>query len=151
MKVSDVVSGQHLLTAELATPIGDIADLMKKHHVTGIPIVDEWGALAGLVTASMVTDLARAWAPRTSDVPMDPGWHPTSGPSLAFPWTALKARDVMTSDLCTVMHDHDVSEAARAITDRGVHRAIVLGKDRNVMGVISSLDFVRLVADRKLC
>lgn len=150
MKVADVIQGQHLLTAELGTPIGVIADLMKEHHVTGVPIVDEWGALAGLVTSSMVLELARAWAPKVHEVPMDPGWHPTSGPTLAFPWTALKARDVMTSDLCTVMHDHDLSEAAQGMITRGVHRAIVLGKDRNVLGVISSLDFVRMAAEGKL-
>ena len=150
MKVSDVLSGQKLVTAELATPIGDISELMRSHHVTGVPIVDEWGALAGLVTSHMVLDLARAWAPHPRDMPTDTGWHPTSGGGPAFPWTGLRAKDVMTSDLCTVMHDDDLGDAARAMVNRGVHRAIVLGKDRNVMGILSSLDYVRLAAEGRM-
>jgi CBS domain-containing protein len=150
MKISDVIHGQKLVTARMSTPAGEIADLMRSHHVTGIPIVDDWGVLAGLVTSSMVMDLARAWAPRPGELPLDPDWHGSSERSFAFPWTKLKAEDVMTSNLCTVMGDDDLAAAAKAMMHRGVHRAVVLGKDRNVAGVLSSLDFVRLAAEGKL-
>lgn len=150
MKVSDVIKDQELVTAGMATEVGAVAELMRKHHVTGVPIVDDWGALAGLVTSSIVMDLARAWAPSAGDIPIDHGWFPAGGAALAFPWTKLLSKDVMTSDLCTVMHDDDLVEAARAMVNKGVHRAVVLGKDRNVMGVISSLDFVRLAAEGRL-
>lgn len=147
MKVADVIQGQELVTAGMSTPVGQIAELMRKHSVTGVPIVDDWNVLAGLVTSSIVLELARVWAPRPGEVPLDAGWHPAGAAVPTFPWTHLKAKDVMTSDLCTVMVDDDLQEAARAMVNRGVHRAIVLGKDRNVKGILSSLDFVRLCAE----
>ncbi len=150
MKVSDVIKGQDLVSVGMAATVGEVSELMKKHHVTGVPVVDDWGALAGLVTSSIVMDLARAWTPRGGEIPADQGWLPAKGAALAFPWSKLLAKDVMTSDLCTVMHDDALKEAARAMVNRGVHRAIVLGKDRNVLGVVSSLDYVRLVAEGKL-
>lgn len=151
MKVSEVVAGQRLVSARLDTRVGEVAELMKTHHVTGVPVVDEWGAIAGLVTSSIVMDLARAWAPNQHDMPLDHGWASSKErPTPLMSWTHLKAGDVMTSDLVTVMHDHDITEAARAMTQRGVHRVVVLGKDRNVMGVLSSMDFARLVAEGKL-
>jgi CBS domain-containing protein len=147
MKVSDVISGQHLVTSRLDSRVGEIAELMKAHRVTGVPVVDEWGALAGLVTSSIVMELARAWSPAHHDMPLDHGWGtPQDHPAPLVSWTQLRAADVMTSDLVTVMHDHDVVEAAQAMMNRGVHRVVVLGKDRNVVGVLSAMDFARLVA-----
>jgi len=149
MKVSDVIAGQKLITARLDADVGHVAELMRAHHVHGVPIVDEWGALAGLVSATQILDLARAWS-GSADVPGDGSWSPAQravGP--AFPWQKLLAKDIMTSDLVTVTHDEDLVDAARALVNRNVHRAIVLGADRNVKGVISSLDFATLVAEGK--
>lgn len=150
MKVSDVVKNQQLITAKMTTPVGEIAELMKKHHLTGVPVVDDWGAIVGLVTSSIVMDLARAWAPRPGEYPIDHGWHPKTGAAPAYPWTQLEAKDVMTSDLCTVMSSDDLKDAARSMINKGVHRAVVLGPDRNVHGVLSSLDYVELCAEGRL-
>lgn len=150
MKVSDVIKEQDLVTAGLDTEAGALSELMKTHRVTGVPIVDDWGVIAGLVTSSIILDLARAWAPHPTEMPVEKAWISKASAGPAFPWTKLRAKDVMTSDLCTVMHDDDIVEAARAMVNEDVHRAVVLGKDRNVMGVISSLDFVRLAAEGRL-
>lgn len=147
VKVSEVIAGQELITARLATPLGEVADLMSRHRVTGIPIVDEWGALCGLVTAATLAQLTRG----TGSLPQDQSWGPAQPAAEPhFPWRELEASDVMTTDLVTVMHDAGLRDAARAMSNRGVHRAVVLGKDRNVMGVLSALDFVLLVAEGKL-
>ena len=150
MKVSEIIAGQKLITARMDTRLGEIAEQMGTHHITGVPIVDDWGALAGLVTASTLMDLARAWSPSTS-IPSDATWGPVfSAAAPTFPWQKLLASDVMTSDICSVMHDADLPVAAKAMVNRGVHRAVVLGKDRNVLGVLSALDVVLLVAEGKL-
>jgi CBS domain-containing protein len=147
MKVSDIIEGQTLISARRDASLGEVADTMTAHRVTGVPIVDEWGVLCGLVTAATLAEIARGH----SALPSEASWMPAAPhvePSL--PWRALAASAVMTSDLCTVMHDADITEAAKAMSNRGVHRAVVLGKDRNVMGVLSALDFVVLVAEGKL-
>jgi len=54
----------------------------------------------------------------------------------------------MVSDLVTVNDDASVRDAARALINAEVHRAVVLGPDRNVCGIVSAMDFTRLVAER---
>lgn len=147
MKVSEVIVGQELISARLDAPLGEVADVMSAKRVTGVPIVDEWGVLCGLVTAATLAEITRGG----SSLPADTSWSPAhEATSTQFAWRKLEASAVMTTDLCTVMHDADLVDAAKAMSNRGVHRAVVLGKDRNVVGVLSALDFVVLVAEGKL-
>ena len=39
MKVSDVIAGQKLVTARIDADVGTVAELMRTHHVHGVPIV----------------------------------------------------------------------------------------------------------------
>ena len=147
MKVSEVIAGQRVLTVRIDQSMGHAADIMRDHHVTGVPVVDEWGVLAGLVTTGIVGDVMRESAPR--GLPSDPAWHPATRavPGAAVDWRNVSVRDVMVTDLCTVNVGDDVRVAAQALINRNVHRAIVLGPDRNVAGVVSALDFTLLVAE----
>lgn len=151
MKVQDVIAGQQLVIANATQPLSEIAQLMSTHGVTGIPVVDEWGVLAGLVTVSRIMEIVRGEGPTAHELPTEISWSPgqQSGPSVAR-WKSLPARDAMVSDLVTVEAEADLRDAARSLVNRGVHRAVVLGKDRNVKGVLSALDFALLVAEGKL-
>lgn len=148
MKVKELIAGQHVVTARLDQPLEDVANLMAEHRITGVPIVDEWGVLAGLVTASRVMELARHGVGPGKDLPLEPEWSPAQRTALHdMDWRHLPAREAMVTDLLTVDQEADVKEAARALVNREVHRAVVLGQDRNVTGIVSSMDFTLLVAE----
>lgn len=148
MKVKDLIEGQVVVTAELDDSLQHVADLMQEHHVSGVPIVDEWGGLAGLVAASDIVRLASPKSHHAVELPVDPSWSPAQHTVEHDPgWRLVKARDVMVSDLCTVAEDDEVHRAARSMTKRGVHRAVVLAQDRNVCGILSTLDLAQLVAE----
>ena len=149
MKVADVISGQHLVTARVDQQLGDVAELMKNNRVTGVPIVDEWGAFVGLVTVATLLEHARE-TKLTVELPLDSDWSPAQhvvAPSV--PWQSLSIREVLVTDIRTIDVDADLLMAARVMLDHGVHRVVVLGSDRNVCGVLSALDFVRLFAEGK--
>ena len=148
MNVKELIAGQAVVTARLDQTLGEVAALMARHHVTGVPIVDEWGCLAGLVTVSRIIELAREHG-HGLDLPLEPSWSPTQrAQGSDGQWHGFAARDAMVSDLVTVTQETSVREAARALLDGQVHRAVVLGPDRNVCGVVSTMDFTRLVAER---
>jgi CBS domain-containing protein len=151
VKVKDLIAEQRVVTASIDATLGHVARIMRDEDVSGVPIVDEWGALSGLVTA---TDIVRKACPSRDvdlDIPLDAAWSPAQHTHEHDPdWREMSVRDCMVSDLCTVDEDDDVREAARALMNREVHRAVVLGKDRNVVGIVSSLDFTELVAEAKV-
>ena len=148
MKVNELIQKQDVVTASIDAKLGEIAVIMRDHDVSGVPIVDEWGALCGLVTATDVLRRASPGPCRELELPLDASWSPAQHTHEHDPnWVNLSVRECMVSDLVTVDLEDDIREAARSLINRGVHRAVVLGKDRNVHGIISALDFAELVAE----
>lgn len=67
-------------------------------------------------------------------------------------WDALsehEVREVMTGRVFTLPPDTDADEAARVMKEHSVHR-IVVTEDKRVVGIVSSMDFVRAVAEGRL-
>ncbi len=54
--------------------------------------------------------------------------------------------EVMSRGLVALGPDASVREAARMMVDKGVHRLLVM-RDRDLLGVVSTMDVVRAVAD----
>ena len=97
-----------------------VRELMERKEVHAIPIVEYDGdiEIKGIITA---TDL------------------------IGIPDETIQAKQVMTKNLMTVSPEMDAREAARLMLDKGIHHLIVL-KDDQVAGMVSAMDFVRLVA-----
>jgi CBS domain-containing protein len=49
---SHQVMTKNVITVTPATPILDAANLILRHHISGLPVLDETGALVGIVTRS---------------------------------------------------------------------------------------------------
>jgi CBS domain-containing protein len=103
--------------------------LMAERRVSGLPVVDREGRLAGVVSQ---TDLVRAHA---------------AGQSLAT-WPGLAVRHLMTAPAITIRVDESLVDAARRMEDRHVHRLVVVAADgQTPVGVVSTLDLVGILAD----
>lgn len=57
--------------------------------------------------------------------------------------------EVMTRRVLSLPPDAGIAEAARTMVDTGVHRLLVVEDDR-LVGIVSTMDFVRAVAEGKL-
>ena len=55
---------------------------------------------------------------------------------------AVKARDIMTADVHTVLRDSPLKEVAQLMADRRISGVPVLAADKTVIGVISEKDFL---------
>jgi len=99
-----------------------VRELMERKEVHAIPIVEYNGdiEIKGIITA---TDL------------------------IGITDETIKAKDVMTRNLKTISPEMSAQEAARLMLEKGIHHLIVL-KDDQVAGIVSAMDFVRLVAKR---
>lgn len=61
----------------------------------------------------------------------------------------LRVCDLMTHSVVTVSPDASLLDVARALTENQIHRVLVTD-DKTLVGVVSSLDIVRLVAQERL-
>lgn len=110
------------------TPVPDVADLLDRSGITGVPVVDWSGYLVGVVSQ---TDLLRV---RASD-------------NLSADWPRLCARHIMRQQAITVTIDTTVEQAVRLMDSHHVHRLVVVGDDgESPIGILSATDLVRSMA-----
>ncbi|MGH3395663.1 MAG: CBS domain-containing protein [Streptosporangiaceae bacterium] len=103
------------------TPVGEIAQTLRQHGISGVPVVDEAGNVVGL--ASEYDLLARAGA---------------------------AARDVMTTAVVSVTEGTPIAEIRHLLVDRRIRRVPVLAAGR-LVGIVSRSDLVLLMATEWAC
>ena len=109
--------------------LSEAAALMDQHHVHGLPVVDESGALVGVLSQ---TDLNRA---RSTEY-------------LWANWPGLAVRHLMTSPAMTVHRSTPLIVAARRMEEHQIHRLVVVeeGDDSSPVGIISMTDLIHVLA-----
>ncbi|HWO18456.1 MAG TPA: CBS domain-containing protein [Kofleriaceae bacterium] len=132
--VSDYMT-RDVAVASVETPIADLARTMHERGISGVPIL-RGGELVGVVTR---TDLIQLGA-------MQPGrrW---AAPALALPQG--RAGDVMTREPRVVALDAPLCDAARIMTEHGLHRVFAVEGGR-LAGVLSTLDLAAAVRDARI-
>jgi CBS domain-containing protein len=111
--------------------IEDAQLLLELYDISGLPVVDAQGTLRGVISQ---TDLLRG----SGDVES----------AVRRRFTGLRVADLMTSPAITVELETPLVEAARLMRDEKVHRLVAVNEGGRAVGVLSSMDFVSLYADR---
>ena len=127
--VGDVMATE-LIVVGLDAGLGEAATLLERHAVSGLPVLDAAGALAGVVSES---DLLRA---RATDY-------------LWAQWQSLRVRHLMTTPALTIRPDEPLSTAARRMERHHVSRLVVVAEDEETraIGVIAISDLLRAMAE----
>jgi CBS domain-containing protein len=109
--------------------LDEVADLLDRHHVSGLPVVDGGGSLVGVVSQ---TDLVRA----------------RSTQYLWANWPGLSVRHLMTSPAVTVHRSTPLAIAAARMERQHIHRLVVVADDdeRLPIGILSMTDLVHAIA-----
>jgi CBS domain-containing protein len=114
--------------------IAEVVASLAEAHVSGLPVVDGSGRVIGVVSTS---DVLMAEAEVES---------PGARRELLEDTAVL---EIMTPHPLRVAASEDVREAARQMLYADVHRLLVIEGER-VIGIISTTDIVRAVANGKL-
>jgi CBS domain-containing protein len=125
-------------------PLEAVATLMAERHVSGLPVLDADGRLAGLVTDG---DLMRRLSAK-EDKPasfLAALLGATADQAMAYARAhGRRVRDVMSTDLATVPEDATVEEVAHILETRRIRRVPVV-RDGRLVGVVSRADLLRAV------
>lgn len=119
----------HPILIRADASLTDAAELMDRHHVHGLPVVDHTGALVGVLSQ---TDLNRA---RSTEY-------------LWVNWPGLAVRHLMTSPAITIHRSTPLIVAARKMEQHQIHRLVVVedGDETQPVGVLSMTDLIHALA-----
>lgn len=124
-----------------------VAELLLKHHISGLPVLDDSGKLVGVVTeGDLVIRRKQVRAPL----------HVVILDSLIYLESphrfleeikraaAQKVGDLMTTKLYTVGPETAVETVATKMVERRVNRLPVTDADGKLLGIISRQDIIRV-------
>lgn len=125
--VGDLMTPDPILVRSDA-PLVKAAHLLDQHRIHGLPVVDESGALVGVVSQ---TDMLRA---RTTEY-------------LWTAWRGLQVRHLMSTPALTISAEASLTDAAARMEEYQVHRLVVVAEDGvSPIGIVSTSDLVRAMA-----
>ena len=121
-----------LVTISENTGILEARDLIKRHKIRHLPVVDEDGRLIGMVTDRDIR----------SALPRDCFQHPITGEE-RDKYAALTAKDIMTTDLIVVEPTYTIQDALLLLQDNIVGALPVVDEKGVLKGIISVRDLMR--------
>ena len=125
-----------VVTIDPQASLAELASLLRRHEIHGVPVVDAGGKAVGMVSVSDLLWLSDRVRPT-----------PAAARAQA-PWEGLDrvtVRDVMTPDVFGVPPAASVGELLDFFARTGLHRALVLA-DGRVVGIVTTTDLLELMA-----
>ena len=109
-----------LVVIRANAPLDQAVELMDRHHLGGLPVVDSAGILVGARSAEYL------WAN----------------------WSGLAVRHLMTSPAITVRASTPLAVAAARMERHHIHRLVVVADDDETLpiGIVTASDFVHDIA-----
>ena len=138
---------REVISVTTSMDLRDLAKLFLERGITGAPVVDAQGELAGVVSQ---TDLIYYGLTRDDELVLDSmfyqtarmdGQHIQRGFQIEDTNTAM-VQDVMTPLVHSVTERASVDAVVRMMARKHIHRVIVR-KGRKVTGIISALDVLK--------
>jgi len=123
-----------VVTVRPGTTYREMAAMVRQHHVSGFPVVDDDGKVAGVVSETDLLAGAAEPLPGAHPAPRDWRHHRSPVPGQAT------AADLMTHPAVTIGPDALVSDAARLMHSLRLQRLPVVGPGGRLVGVVSRSD-----------
>jgi CBS domain-containing protein len=111
--------------------VGQLCDIFQAQHVNGVPVVGDDGSLVGIVSEEDVLFGAMGI------------------PQGEAPAVAGRVGDIMTSPAICATEETDIVELCRMMWGMRIHHIPIVSGTK-VIGIVSSLDLVRAVAEGAL-
>lgn len=148
MKVMDVMQ-TNVITISPNTEIKDIAKTLYDNRISGVPVIDLFGNLAGIVSEGDL--LHKETNPRIPDAIGFLGaliyYRGVKQYESDFKkLIALTASEIMTQNVITIGKDATIEEAATLMINRNVKRLPVM-ENGKMIGIISRMDVIKVLME----
>jgi CBS domain-containing protein len=153
--VADIMQ-RKVLTIAPGKSLPDLERALLRSRVSALPVVERSGKMVGIVSRSDVVRqlclerslgeaMADAYRDQTDEAFVEKSRRDVAQ-AIGQRMEQLCVRDVMIRDVVTVAPDLPLVKAAQLMIERRIHRLPVV-EDGKLVGIVSSLDFTRIVAE----
>jgi CBS domain-containing protein len=151
LKVRDIMQAE-VVTVGPQTTVRDLAQILAKHKISGVPVVSSEGALLGMVSeADVILQDADFHFPYyiqflesviylQSVAKFEERFRKAFG---------TKVDEVMSKDIIEISPEASVHDAATMMADNEVNRLPVV-EDNRLVGIVTRGDIVRAIAQKKV-
>ena len=147
MKARDVMVSP-VITVKPGTPVKEAARILLERRISAVPVVDDKGKIAGIVSEGDLLRRSEAGTDRrrSSWLRMLLGEE-----SIAAEYTrahAKKVADIMTRNVVTATPDTPLSEIASLLEARAIKRVPIV-EDGELVGIVSRANLIQAVASAR--
>jgi CBS domain-containing protein len=153
--VADIMQ-RKVLTIAPGKSLPELERALLRSRVGAMPVVDRGGKMVGIVSRSDVVRqlclerslgeaMADAYRDQTDDAFVERSRRDVAE-AIGKRMEHLSVRDVMVREVVSVPPELPVAKAAQLMLERRIHRLPVV-ENGKLVGIVSSLDFTRLVAE----
>ena len=150
LKVREIMQTE-VVTVRPDATVGDLADILAKNKVSGVPVVDEQGGVLGMVSeADIILQDADLHFPYyiqflESVIYLQSVRKFEERFRKAF---GSKVTEVMSEEVVAISPDASVREAATIMADRNINRLPVT-EGGKLVGIVTRGDIVRAIAEHR--
>ena len=130
LKAGDLMTIEPVVVAADA-PVEQAQRLILDFSVSGLPVVDETGAVVGVVSQ---TDFMHLGNPDVRSLIHNQA-------------SGIRVGEIMSRPAIKVTLSTSLADAARTMIDERVHRVVVVDEQDRPIGVLSAMDYVTLYAE----
>jgi CBS domain-containing membrane protein len=124
-----------------SAPLKEVAELMAAKKISGVPVLDDEGQVAGVISEKDF--LAVMGAGQADSFMMVIAQCLLGKGCLAAPYRAKFAKDIMTSPAVTVKPETPILEVAALLTEKKINRAPVVDAEGRMVGIVSRADVLK--------
>jgi len=148
LNASDIMTTD-VITVKKETSLKELAKILGKHHINGVPVVDDDGALLGIICESDLIRKDKKLHIPTVVTLFDAVFYLESPKSIQKEFQRVSAttvEDLYTKKPITVDEKTPIDEIATLMTEKKVYTIPVMDGDR-LVGIIGKADLIRTIAD----
>ena len=145
MPIASQIMTKDVITVKKETPIRELAEILLEKGVNGVPVVDEQGAVIGVVCESDLVEYNKPLHIPTvffildSIIPIENPWRLHQDFKRI---SATTVGDIYSHPATCVQSDADVSEVARIMSENKYYTIPVI-EEGKLVGIIGKVDIVK--------
>ena len=148
MQVKDIMTSK-VESVTPATPIAEVAELLRKHGFSGVPVVDKDNKVLGLISGKELFAVDfKVHIPTYLYLLKETKFVVGSGKELPFveqQVLGLKAKDVLNQDVYFATPEMELEQLVEIFTLRKQDPVLVADKDKHLLGIVSRSDLIKLL------
>jgi CBS domain-containing protein len=150
LRAKDLMT-ENVIAVTKDTPVRELAKIFSENKISGAPVLDGAGGLAGVVTESdLIFQNKKVHIP-TAVAILDAFFfleNPDKMEKEMKKIAGVTVADIYASDIVTVQQDTPLDELATLMAEKNIHTLPVLDKEE-LVGVIGKSDIIRTIAEGK--